>query len=285
MKKILRKIIEIDEELCNGCGDCVTGCAEGALQIIDGKARVVAETFCDGLGACIGECPTGALSIVEREVPPFDEEAAKRHVAKEENPTLPCGCPSTHIQIFEKSSACGEAQKSAHIKRGPEEESSLAHWPIQIKLIPAGAPFLNGADLLVLADCTAVAFPTLHRDLMKGKVVMLGCPKFDDVHEYVEKFTDIFKTAGIKSVTVVVMEVPCCSGMPVIVKKGMEAANHGYEPQRKLRGIIPSASSRQSRDSTYQFHSAPLSELEFHNKKIPLQEIVLSLRGKILKRS
>jgi ferredoxin len=245
MKKILRKIIEIDEELCNGCGQCVTGCAEGALQIIDGKAKVVSETFCDGLGACIGECPTGALKIVEREAPAFDEEAVKTHLTKKQREIMPCGCPSTHIQIFDKPSACEAANKPAHFEAGKEEESSLTHWPIQIKLIPASAPFLKGADLLVLADCTAVAFPTLHRDLMKGKVVMMGCPKFDDIHEYIDKFADIFKTAGIKSVTTVVMEVPCCAGMPVIVKKGMEAAN----------------------------------------KNIPMQEIVLSIRGKILKRS
>jgi ferredoxin len=245
MKKILRKIIEIDEDLCDGCGNCETGCAEGALQIIDGKAKVVSETFCDGLGACIGECPTGALRIVEREAPAFDEKAVKKHLTKNEKETMPCGCPSTHIQIFDKPSACEAANKPAHFDAGKEEESSLSHWPIQIKLIPASASFLKGADLLVIADCTAVAFPTLHRDLMKGKVVMMGCPKFDDVHEYVSKFADIFRTAGIKSVTTVVMEVPCCSGMPMIVKKGMEAAN----------------------------------------KKIPMKEIVLSLRGKILKRS
>jgi ferredoxin len=241
--KILRKIIEIDEELCNGCGNCETGCAEGALQIIDGKAKIVSDTFCDGLGACIGECPTGALRIVEREAVPFGEEAVKQHLAEKEKPSLPCGCPSTHIQIFDKPSACKAVNKPAHIERGIEEESSLIHWPIQIKLIPASAPFLKGVDLLVLADCTAVAFPTLHRDLMKGKVVMMGCPKFDDAHEYVSKFADIFKTAGIKSVTTVIMEVPCCSGMPMIVKKGMEEAN----------------------------------------KKITMKEIVLSLKGKILK--
>ena len=246
MKKILRKIIEIDEDLCNGCGNCVTGCAEGALQIIDGKAKVVSDIFCDGLGACIGECPTGALSIVEREAPPFNEEAVKQHLAKKEKEpeTMPCGCPSAHIQIFDKPSACETANKPKHFESVPEE-SSLTHWPIQIKLIPASAPFLKGADLLVLADCTAVAFPSLHRDLMKGKVVMMGCPKFDDVQEYVQKFADIFKTAGIKSITVAVMEVPCCSGLPVIVKKGMEAAN----------------------------------------KKIPMKEIILSLRGKILQSS
>jgi Pyruvate/2-oxoacid:ferredoxin oxidoreductase delta subunit len=240
--KILRKIIEIDEELCNGCGNCVTGCAEGALQIVDGKARVVADTFCDGLGACIGECPTGALCIVEREAAPFDEEAVKKHLTEKEKSTLPCGCPSTHIRIFNKPSACETANKPAHFEAG-REESSLTHWPIQIKLIPAGAPFLKDADLLVLADCTAVAFPTLHRDLLTGKVVMMGCPKFDDVQEYAGKFADICKTAGIKSITTVVMEVPCCSGLPFIVKKGMEEAN----------------------------------------KKIPLHEIVLSVRGKILK--
>lgn len=242
MKKILRKIIEIDEDLCDGCGQCVTGCDEGALKIIDGKARVVSETFCDGLGACIGECPTGALKIVEREAPPFDEEAVKKHLVKKEPETMPCGCPSAHIQIFDKPSACEAANKPKHFESA-EEESALTHWPIQIKLIPASAPFLKGADLLVLADCAAVAFPTLHRGLMKGKVVMMGCPKFDDVQEYVQKFADIFKTAGIKSITVVVMEVPCCSGMPMIVKKGMEAAN----------------------------------------KNVPTKEIVLSLRGKILK--
>lgn len=244
MKKILRKIIEIDEELCNGCGNCVTGCAEGALQIIDGKAKVVSETFCDGLGACIGECPTGALKIVEREAPPFDEAAVKKHLTKKEKEILPCGCPSAHIQIFDKPSVCAAVNKPKHFANA-EEDSALTHWPIKIRLIPASAPFLKGADLLVLADCTAVAFPALHRDLLKGKVVMMGCPKFDDVHEYVQRFADIFKTAGIKNVTTVVMEVPCCSGMPVIVKKGMEAAN----------------------------------------KKIPMKEIVLSLRGKILKSS
>lgn len=243
MGKILRKIIEIDEELCNGCGNCVTGCDEGALQIIDGKAKVVSETFCDGLGACIGECPTGALKIVEREAPPFDEEAVKKHLAKKENEseTMPCGCPSTHIQIFDKPSACAEANKPQRFA-GVQEESALTHWPVQIKLIPADAPFLKGADLLVLADCTAVAFPSLHRDLMTGKVVMMGCPKFDDVQEYVRKFADIFKTAGIRSTTVVVMEVPCCSSMPMIVRKGMEAAG----------------------------------------KSVPMTEIVLSLRGKIM---
>ena len=239
--KILRKIIEIDEKLCDGCGSCVPGCAEGALQIIDGKARVVSDTFCDGLGACIGECPTGALRIIEREAASFDEKAAQRHVAKKDLSVLPCGCPSTNIQSFGMISACEAANRPADIgKEGGE--SLLTHWPVQIRLIPASAPFLKGANLLVLADCSAVAFPTLHRDLMKGKVVMMGCPKFDDVQDYISKFADIFRTADIKSVTTVVMEVPCCSGLPLIVKNGMAEAN----------------------------------------KKIPMEEVVLSTRGKIL---
>ena len=242
--KTLRKIIEIDEELCNGCGECVPGCAEGALQIVAGKARVVSDIYCDGLGACIGECPTGALQIIEREAELFDEEAAKRHMAAKEPSFLPCGCLSTNIQIFETVSPCEAANRPVAIGKGAGE-SALTHWPVQIRLIPAHAPFLKGADLLVLADCSAIAFPTLHRDLMQGKAVMIGCPKFDDVNEYTNKFADIFRTAGIKSVTTVVMEVPCCSGLPMIVKKGMEAAN----------------------------------------KEVPMEEVVLSTRGKILKRT
>ena len=219
--KIMRKIIEIDEELCDGCGQCVTGCDEGALQIVDGKARVVSETFCDGLGACIGECPTGALTIVEREAAPFDETAVERRLAEQGQPALACGCPSNQIQTFAAISPCEAANRPVTIGGG---ESSLTHWPVQIRLIPPTAPFLKWADLLVLADCTAVAFPALHQDLMKGRVVMMGCPKFDDVQEYVQKFADIFKTADIRSVTTAVMEVPCCSGLPLIVKRGMEAA-------------------------------------------------------------
>jgi len=242
--KPVRKIIEIDDELCDGCGQCVTGCAEGALQLIDGKTRVVSDTYCDGLGTCIGECPTGALRIVEREAVPFDEEAAKRHVAGTDRSVLPCGCPSTNIQTFETVSLCQTANRPADIER-EGGESSLTHWPVQIRLVPASAPFLKNADLLVLADCSAVACPTLHRDLMKGRVVLIGCPKFDDVQGYIDKFADIFRSADIRSITTVVMEVPCCSGLPAIVKKGMEAA-----------GI-----------------------------ELPIEEVTLSIRGEILRHS
>jgi len=220
--KVKRKIIEINEELCDGCGQCVTSCAEGALQVVGGKAKVVSDKFCDGLGACIGECPTGALKIIEREADDFDVEAVEEYLHGKqktntaEGPALSCGCPSTAIQSF----TCEEANKPSFIK--DTGSSTLSHWPVQIKLVPANAPFLKGADLLVLADCVPVSFPTLHRDFLKGRVVMMGCPKFDDVQEYIDKFADVFKTAGIKSVTAVIMEVPCCSGLPMIVKKGME---------------------------------------------------------------
>ena len=244
--KTLRKIIEIDEELCDGCGQCVPSCAEGSLQIVDGKAKMVSDNLCDGLGACLGECPTGALKIVEREADEFDEEAVEQYLAekeeeKQKEPTmLACGCPSTNIETFAPASSCKEANIPGSFQ---DEESALSHWPVQIRLVPATAPFLKGADLLVLADCCGIAIPTLHRDLLKGRVVMIGCPKFDDVEEYIDKFADIFKTADINSVMAVVMEVPCCSGLPMIVKKGMEAAG----------------------------------------KNIPIEELVISRTGKILK--
>jgi len=225
--RVNRKIIEIDEERCDGCGNCVIACAEGALQIIDGKARVISDNLCDGLGACIGDCPQGALNIIEREAEEFDEAAVENHLESREaiaveQGDMPCGCPSTQIQSFAPTGNC----QSANVPRtqAAPAQSGLSHWPVQIRLIPPTAPFLKGADLLVVADCVPVAFPTLHQDFLAGKAVMVGCPKFDDAQDYIDRFAEIFKTAGIKSVTTVVMEVPCCSGLPGIVKKGMEKA-------------------------------------------------------------
>lgn len=242
--KVIRKIINIDEDLCNGCGNCVPACAEGALEIIDGKARVIADIYCDGLGACLGECPTGALTIEERTAEEFDEHAVEKLLAEKEKapqastvlPMAAGGCPSARmVQSFGPAPA---AASSA----GEPAESALSHWPIQIMLVPPTAPFLKGADLLVLADCVPVAFPTLHRDFLQGKRVMLGCPKFDNVEAYIDKFAQICKQSGIRSITAVVMEVPCCSALPVIVQKGMQRS-----------GV-----------------------------KIPLEEVVISVRGKIL---
>lgn len=225
--KVNRKIIEIDEELCDGCGNCVLSCAEGAIRIVDGKARVLADKFCDGLGACIGECPTGALRIVEREADEFDEEAVEKHLQTREREiasepaTLACGCPSTHIRTFVPADACREANEPAdHRSAG----SALTHWPVQIRLVPPTAPFLKNADLLVTADCVPVAYADFHQDFLRKKVVMMGCPKFDDVQAYVEKFAAIFRTANVRSVTVLDMEVPCCSALPQIVREGMKAA-------------------------------------------------------------
>jgi NAD-dependent dihydropyrimidine dehydrogenase PreA subunit len=241
----LRKIIEIDEGLCNGCGQCVPACAEGAIQVIDGKARLAAERYCDGLGACLGECPTGALKVIEREAEEFDEESVKKHLqAREDNEpkaaaTMACGCPSSQIQSF-------GAPPVRHEDNEPNTHestaSALSHWPVQIRLVPPTAPFLKGARLLVAADCTPVAYPHFHRDFLQGKAVMVGCPKFDDAQEYIQRFAAIFKAADIKGITVVVMEVPCCQGLPVIIKKGMELAG----------------------------------------KSIPLEQVIINTRGEIL---
>jgi NAD-dependent dihydropyrimidine dehydrogenase PreA subunit len=233
--KSTRKIIRIDEEKCDGCGLCVPSCAEGAIRIMDGKARLVAEKYCDGLGACLGECPRGALTVIDAEADPFDEEAAKELVRANRNSiqdrpvgkmagdkTLPCGCPSTLMQTFAPQTGCDRA--NVPVSQPGSGVSALAHWPVQIRLVPPSAPFLKGADLLVAADCTPVAYPRFHDDLLRGKTVLLGCPKFDDAEDYVNKFAAIFETAAIKSVTIVVMEVPCCQGLPVIVRKGMALA-------------------------------------------------------------
>ena len=245
--KVMRKIIEIDEELCDGCGECVPSCAEGAIEVVDGKARVVAEKYCDGLGACMGDCPNGALKIVEREAEDFDEEAVELYLKeKEQKPVevpMACGCPSTQVQTFIPTSP-GRETVAGDSKQAARTASALEHWPVQIHLVPPIAPFLKGADLLIAADCVPVAYPNFHQDFLKKKVVMVGCPKFDDVEEYIRKFTDIFKTADIKSITSVVMEVPCCSGLPVILQRAMDAAG----------------------------------------KKIPMEQVVISTRGEILKR-
>jgi Pyruvate/2-oxoacid:ferredoxin oxidoreductase delta subunit len=233
--KSTRKIIRIDEEKCDGCGLCVPSCAEGAIKIVDGKARLVAEKYCDGLGACLGECSRGALTVIDAEADPFDEEAAKELVRAGRSTihthpsgktagdkTLPCGCPSTLMQTFAPQTGCDRA--NVPVSQPGSGVSALTHWPVQIRLVPPSAPFLRGADLLVAADCTPVAYPRFHDDLLRGKAVLLGCPKFDDAEDYVNKFAAIFETAAIKSVTIVVMEVPCCQGLPVIVRKGMALA-------------------------------------------------------------
>ena len=223
--KVTRKIIEIDEELCDGCGQCVPSCAEGAIEIVNGKAKLVADKYCDGLGACLGECPTGALTIVEREAEAFDEEAVHEYLSSLEQqdeplePTLPCGCPSAEVQRFEP---CLSDQEALQPVVGGSPPSALSQWPVQIRLVPPDAPFLKNADLLVAADCTPFAYGNFHEDFLKGRVALVGCPKFDDVNSYVDKFSNIFFVNDINSVLVLVMEVPCCRGLPKIVEKALE---------------------------------------------------------------
>lgn len=235
--KILRKIIQIDKELCDGCGNCVTGCAEGALKIIDGKACVIADKYCDGLGACIGQCPVDALTIVERETEGFDEAAVEELLGKTHGKSSkpPIGCPSTNPEIFSSPSACDKANHLSCCESG--EKSSLSNWPVQISLVPPNASFLRDSDLLVVADCVPLAYSSFHKDFMKGKTVMTGCPKLDDAKSYIDKFARIFEFAGIKSITVLSMEVPCCSGLPNIVRKALQISGSDIPLTEVVIGI------------------------------------------------
>lgn len=253
----VRKIIKIDEDKCNGCGLCIPNCPEGALQVIDGKARLISDLFCDGLGACIGHCPEGAITIEEREAEPYDEKKVMENIIrqggnvikahlehlrdhgaheyfkeaveflKEKGLDVPLappvhthehsagGCPGSRLMQFESEGddeEPGPARKAA---------SRLRQWPVQIMLVPPTAPYLNGADLLIAADCVPFAYADFHENLLKGKVLLVGCPKLDDAESYVEKFTNIFVSNDIKSITCAHMEVPCCFGMIQIIREAL----------------------------------------------------------------
>lgn len=230
--KSVRKIIQIDEELCDGCGQCVPDCAEGSLQIIDGKAKLVADNLCDGLGACLGACPTGALKIIERVADEFDEAAVEDYLAskKQDAPAATGGCPSAKLQSFPPQPAlaatpCQSANIPNQFGTATSGSSALSHWPIQIRLIPPHAPFLKNCDLLVAADCTAIAARHFQEKYLTGKVVMMGCPKFDDAESYIQRFAEIIDTCNLKSLTILIMEVPCCSAMNVIIQRAMEKAH------------------------------------------------------------
>jgi ferredoxin len=214
-----RKIIEIDESLCDGCGSCATGCAEGALEIRDGKARVVAEHFCDGLGACLGHCPTGALTIVEREAPDFDEKAVEDHLAMQKKAPIPGGCPSSRPLPL---TPCQTANIPA--SQATTGASALSTWPIKLRLVPPTAPFLHNARLLLTSDCVPPAFPAYLSAFLPGRVALLGCPKFDDVQSYVDKLTAILTANDITDITVVQMEVPCCAGMSRLAAQAVAAS-------------------------------------------------------------
>jgi len=216
--KTIRKIVRIDEEKCNGCGACVPACAEGALQIIDGKAKLISETYCDGLGACLGECPQGAITIEERTAEHFDEEATKLHLEKENQTMekLPCGCPSATVTQFERQ----ETTEVAPIE-ATNQQSMLSHWPVQLTLVPPTAPFLQGTDLVLAADCVPFAYAEFHRDFLRDHSLLVACPKLDDFQAHLEKLADILRQSPVKSLTVAHMEVPCCSGLVYMAKQAM----------------------------------------------------------------
>ena len=228
-----RKIIKIDEKKCTGCGLCISNCAEGAIKIINGKARLTSDVLCDGLGACLGHCPEGAITIEEREAMPFDEKSV------EKKPRGLSGCPGSKVLNLGPLARSASLPSSQQINREPK----LSNWPVQIKLLPTDSPYFKGADILIVADCVPFAYPEFHEKLLAGKVLMIGCPKLDDIELYKEKITQILKNSDIKSITHVHMEVPCCSGLIGIIK-----------------GVI-----------------------EDSKKMVPFKELVISIRGEVLK--
>lgn len=261
-----REIIRIDEELCDGCGLCVPACAEGALKIIEGKARLVSEIYCDGLGACLGECPQGAISMEKREAADFDEAAVEEHLAQLEktgtevatktfhpgpesvkNPDLACGCPGSAMRTFSAGGDGGtvKARRVLSESEGPGESgfvrqsvrSALGHWPVQLRLVPAGAPFLRQADILICADCVPFTVPDFHSRYLNGRSVVVGCPKLDNLDVYREKLYQIFSTANPRSITVLRMEVPCCGGISHAAVEARDRANLDLPVRIETLGI------------------------------------------------
>lgn len=213
---MIRKIIKIDEEKCNGCGACAAACHEGAIEMVDGKAKLSREDYCDGLGDCLPACPTNAITFEEREAPAYDEAAVLRAKMKKETAKLPCGCPGTQSKAMKRERVTS-AEKSVSV------ESQLMQWPCQIKLVPINAPYFDGANLLIAADCTAYAYGNFHHEFIRNHITLIGCPKLDE-GDYAEKLTKIIANHQIKSVKIVRMEVPCCAGIENAVKKALQAA-------------------------------------------------------------
>lgn len=247
-----RKIVEIDETKCNGCGLCVPSCAEGAIQIVHGKAKLVSDIYCDGLGACLGDCPQGAITVVEREAEAFDEDAARQHVSRLRSaPTKhgapASGCPGTAIQNLTLTVLSPTPAGPAIADEGAAsaEASALGHWPVQLHLVPPNAPFLKDADLLLVADCVPFALADFHRRFLRQRPVVIGCPKLDDTQSYVEKLSAMLRMSATRSLTVVRMEVPCCLGLVRVAQSAMRAAG----------------------------------------REVPLEEVTISIRGKVVQPS
>ena len=213
-----RRIIEIDQDKCNGCGACAAACHEGAIAMVDGKAQLMRDDYCDGLGDCLPTCPTGAITFAEREAAAYDEQAVmenKQRKMRNEGMTLPCGGPGSQSRNIQRQEAPVVETPQA------QQTSRLSQWPVQIKLVPVNAPYFDGARLLIAADCTAYAYAAFHERFIKGHITLVGCPKLDSV-DYAEKLTEIIRENNIKSVTVVRMEVPCCGGLELAAKKALQ---------------------------------------------------------------
>lgn len=245
---MLRKIVRIDPDKCNGCGECVPSCAEGAIKIINGKAVLAADNLCDGLGACLGECPLNAITVEEREADEFDEDAVAKHLAAQGKPApvhqhapeqpAPAhhhhtggGCPGSRAMSFASPEAGPEANP------GASRQSQLAQWPVQLHLVSTTAPYFQGADLLITADCVPVAYAGYHEDFLKGKAVVMGCPKLDDNNFYTQKLTELFSKSDVKSVTVLKMEVPCCGGIAVAARQALAACGKEISYKEVTIGI------------------------------------------------
>ena len=210
---MVRKIITINEDACNGCGLCVSACHEGAIGLVDGKAKLLREDYCDGLGDCLPACPMNAISFEEREAPAYDEEAVRKAKAQAAKPAAPCGCPGSQTKVLSRTES-GPAARA---------ESQLRQWPVQIKLVPVNTPYFDGANLLIAADCTAYAYGNFHNDFIRDRVTLIGCPKLDQV-DYTQKLAAIIANNNIQSVTVVRMEVPCCGGIEYAAKQAIGAS-------------------------------------------------------------
>ena len=231
MNIVKRKIIEIDDEKCDGCGLCVPSCAEGALQIVNGKAKLVSEVYCDGLGACLGECPQDAITIEEREVEQFDEKAAVKHKeAKGDNKNCsPCACRSTMIKQSDRQDISSSDSASSQ-----SMNSMLTHWPVQLTLVPPNAGFLKGSDLILAADCVSFAYANFHADFLNNHTLLIACPKLDNFESHQSKLNDILRISDIKSLTVITMEVPCCNGLMYMTKQAIAASGVNI----KLKSIV-----------------------------------------------
>lgn len=228
---VVRKIIQIDEDKCDGCGLCIPSCAEGALQIVDGKAKLITDKYCDGLGACLGECPQDAIAIVERDADEFDEDAVEEHLEdqKEKDAHHFGGCPGAQVLDLRKESKGA----SPDVRLNAE----LTQWPIQLNLVPPNAPYFDNSNLLIAADCVPFAYPNFHQDFLRGKAVVIGCPKLDDAKFYKQKLAQIIKQNNIKSITLVNMEVPCCFGLQHVAEEALKLSGKKITIEQKIVSI------------------------------------------------